>query len=84
MVTAKQIRRTVRRPFETAGFILLKVMIPLLPRGAVIGASKLAGQLAWLLPLREKRIGLKNIDAVFGDTKTPKEKKAEKKEKKGK
>ena len=74
MASWKKIRRRVRRPFETGGFILLKILIPLLPRGAVVGIAKIAGQLAWLLPLREKQIGLKNIDAVFGDTKTTAEK----------
>ena len=64
----------MRGPFETAGFKLLQITIPLLPRGAVVGLSKWAGQLAGRLPLREKRYGLKNIEAVFGDSKTAKEK----------
>jgi len=68
------IRRALRQPFETGGIRLLQIIIPLLPRGAVVGLSRLAGQLAWLLPLREKQIGLKNIDAVFGNTKTVAEK----------
>ncbi len=66
----------MRRPFETAGIKLLQIVIPLMPRGAVVGLSRLAGRLAWLLPLREKRIGLKNVDAVFGDTKTAAEKRS--------
>ncbi len=70
----KKARRLLRRPFETGGFVLLKWIIPVLPRGMVVGLSKLAGRIAWLLPLREKRIGLKNIDAVFGDAKTATEK----------
>ena len=74
MATLKYIRRAVRRPFETAGVKLLQISIPLLPRSAVVGLSQLAGRIAWRLPLKEKRIGLKNIDAVFGDTKTPQEK----------
>lgn len=70
----KQIRRWLRRPFETGGFMLLKWLVPVLPRNAVVGLAKLAGRIMWLLPLREKKIGLKNIDAVFGDTKTAAEK----------
>lgn len=70
----KKIRRSLRRPFETGGFVLLKWIVPAMPRGAVVGLSKLAGRLAWLLPLREKRIGLQNIEAVFGDSKSPREK----------
>ncbi len=76
MATIKQIRRALRRPFETAGFKLLQGFIPLLPRGAVVGLARVAGRVAWLLPLREKRIGVKNLDAVFGDTKTASEKRA--------
>lgn len=74
MATLKHIRRAIRRPFETGGFMLLEFFIPLLPRCAVVGISKLAGQLAYLLPLREKRIGMKNLESVFGDTKTAAEK----------
>ena len=76
MATAKQIQRAIRGPFETAGFKLLQIIIPLLPRCAVVGLSRLAGRLAWLLPLREKRIGMTNLDAVFGDTKTAAEKRS--------
>ncbi len=74
MTNWKSIRRSLRRPFETAAFRLLAVFIPILPRCAVVGLAKLAGKIALLLPLQEKRIGLKNIDAVFGASKTPKEK----------
>lgn len=70
----KQIRRSLRRPFETGGFVLFKWLIPVLPRGAVVGISRFAGKMAILLPLREKKIGLENLDAVFGDTKTAAEK----------
>jgi len=70
----KKIRRSLRRPFETGGFMLLKWIIPALPRTAVVGLSKLVGRMVWLLPLREKQIGQKNIEAVFGDTKTAAEK----------
>ena len=74
MGNLKQVRRTLRRPFETGGVLLLKMLIPLLPRGAVVALSRMAGRLAILLPLREKHIGRKNIDAVFGDSKSPREK----------
>ena len=72
----KQIKRRLRRPLETGGYLLLKCVIPLLPRCAVTGLAGLAGRLAYLLPLREKRIGLKNIDAVFGNTKSTQEKRS--------
>lgn len=70
----KKTKRALRRPFETGSFMLLKAIIPWLPRVAVVGLSRFAGKTAMLLPLREKRIGLKNLDAVFGDSKTPQEK----------
>ena len=70
----KTIRRKIRRPFETGGIVLFRFLIPLLPRCVVVGLSRMIGKLAWWLPVREKKIGLKNINAVFGDTKTPQEK----------
>jgi len=74
MGNIKQFRRRLRRPFETGGFLLLKKVIPLLPRGGVVALSRLAGRLAMILPLREKKIGMKNLDAVFGDSRNPREK----------
>lgn len=74
MAEWKQIRRSLRRPFETGGFRLLGWIIPLLPRRAVTGLAHAAGRVALLLPLREKRIGLQNLDAVFGSDRTLKEK----------
>jgi KDO2-lipid IV(A) lauroyltransferase len=71
----KHIRRSLRRPFETGGFLLLKWMIPVLPRCAVTGLARLAGWLCMRLPLQARRIGLINLDAVFGDRRTPREKK---------
>jgi len=74
MASFKQIRRALRQPFETGGYKLVKLLVPLLPRFAVVGVANLAGYFVALLPLREKRIGLANLDAVFGDTKSPAEK----------
>ncbi|MBN2162257.1 MAG: lysophospholipid acyltransferase family protein [Pontiellaceae bacterium] len=70
----KQKKRAMRRPFETGGFLVMMTFVPIMPRRMVIGLSRLAGHLAMLLPLREKKIGMKNIDAVFGNSKTPTEK----------
>ena len=66
MASWKTIRRQMRRPFETGVFLLLQTLVPLLPRGAVVGFSRLAGKLAWWFLPRERRIGLLNIDAVKG------------------
>lgn len=67
----RQRKRSLRRPFETGGFLLLKGITPLLPRFIVVALAHMAGGLAMLLPLDEKRIGMKNIDAVFGNTISP-------------
>ena len=60
--------RMLRKPFEAGGFLLLKWTIPLLPRRLVTAFAQGAGRLMWLLPTREKKYGLINLDAVFGDT----------------
>jgi len=71
-----EFRRKLRRPLETFGFKLLAFFIPLWPRRAVVGLSRILGKLSWLLLSRERRFGLQNLDAVFGDTKTAEEKRA--------
>lgn len=76
MARKRDIRRMLREPFETGGFKLLEWLVPLLPRCVVVGLSKLAGRVACVLPIREKRIGMVNIEAVFGNTRTPAEKRA--------
>lgn len=68
-------RRALRRPFEAAGYVFLKWSIPLLPRGIIVGLSRFTGRFALMLPIREREVGLKNLDAVFGETKTTEEKK---------
>ena len=72
----KKTKRALRRPFEVIGYLFLKWSIPLLPRRAVTGFSKFLGKAAMLFPSRERTIGLKNLDAVYGKTKTDQEKRA--------
>jgi KDO2-lipid IV(A) lauroyltransferase len=74
MASWKKIRRAIRRPFESGGFVVAKTLIPLLPRGAIVSFAKLIGHTAARLPISDSRIARKNIEAVFGDTKTPEEK----------
>ena len=74
MANFKTLRRKVRRPLETGGVMLLEVLIPLLPRSVIVGLSKLIGRVAMLVPTREKSVGLKNLDAVFGTQKSVAEK----------
>ncbi|HEY5652889.1 MAG TPA: lysophospholipid acyltransferase family protein [Pontiella sp.] len=75
MSLSKENKRALRRPFETGGFLLLKGVVPLLPRNAVVVFAKLAGWFATILPLPETHYGMKNLDVVFGDSKSKKEKK---------
>jgi Kdo2-lipid IVA lauroyltransferase/acyltransferase len=70
-----EVRRSLRRPLETCGVKLVAFLIPLWPRRMVVGFAWFLGHLAWLILGREKRFGLMNLDAVFGDTKTAAEKK---------
>jgi Kdo2-lipid IVA lauroyltransferase/acyltransferase len=75
MPNRKQIRRRIRRPFETAFFKLFSHLTPRIPRMGVVRLSRLVGRLMWLFPTREKHYALTNLNAVFGDTKTAQEKK---------
>ena len=74
MASLSHIRRAIRQPFETGGYKLAKWLVPLLPRGAVVGLAHLIGHIVAGLPLREKRIAKANLDAVFGNTKSAAEK----------
>lgn len=70
----KTLRRKIRRPFESGGYILLKWIIPILPRSAVVGFAYFMGRAGLIFMKREREVGLKNLDAVFGDSKTVQEK----------
>ena len=74
MASFKKIRRAARRPFETAAFRIFAWIVPRLPRCAVVRFSTATGWMAARIPFRDNRVALKNLDAVFGGTKTPEEK----------
>lgn len=74
MSSWKQTKRKIRRPFETGAYVLVKALLPLLPRQSVVSLSRTVGRTAVHFPIRDTKIGMKNLDAVFGDTKTRKEK----------
>ena len=74
MASFKKIRRAIRRPFEAFFFKLFALLVPCLPRCAVVGLARATGWIASHLPLRGRRISRINIDAVFGDTLSPAEK----------
>lgn len=76
MGRATQIRRAIRRPFETFLFRLATLAIPLFPRFALTAVARLTGTLTYFFAKRERTMGMANLDAVFADTKTTAEKKS--------
>ncbi|MEI6892929.1 MAG: lysophospholipid acyltransferase family protein [Pontiella sp.] len=75
MGRTKKIRRTIRRPLETFGFRLAAIVIPLFPRFLITFITWVAGSITFYVASRERRVGLANLDTVFGDTKTSAQKK---------
>ena len=74
MSRAKQIRRALRRPIETFFFRLATLCIPLFPRALINGLSWIAGNTAYYVAKRERTTGMANLNIVFGESKTPAEK----------
>lgn len=50
--------------------------IPLLPRRMLVGLIRIAGSATYYFAGRERRIGMANLDIVFGNTKTAAQKKS--------
>lgn len=71
-----QLTKVLRRPLEVVSFQVAAGLIPLLPRKAVLLLAKAAGTLSCHLSGRERRVGLANLDVVFGESKSAAEKKA--------
>ena len=68
-------RHPVRRRVENFGAKLGFAIIPVLPRPVVNRLAYVAGAIIYLSAKRMRRIGLANLDTVFGDEKTLAEKK---------
>lgn len=68
------LRRALRQPFESAAYLFLKWTVPFLPRRALMSFSQVAGKLALRLPVRERDDAFINLNAVFGESKSDKEK----------
>jgi KDO2-lipid IV(A) lauroyltransferase len=66
--------------FRKAGEVQLTrlalVLIPRLPRRALLGISRFLGRSAYRLDRRSRRIGMQNLDLVYGDTLSTGEKSA--------
>ncbi len=67
--------KRVRKACEAVLVRLGLILIPCLPRRAVLGFARALGSAAFLLPLSLKRIGRANLDIAFGDTRSADEKK---------
>jgi KDO2-lipid IV(A) lauroyltransferase len=75
MSHAKTIRRALRRPIETLGFRFAGFVIPLFPRFIISWITWIAGSTTFYVAPRERRVGMANLDTVFGNSKTQREKK---------
>jgi KDO2-lipid IV(A) lauroyltransferase len=72
----KTVKRKLRQPFETFGFTLLLLSIPLFPRWLIrLHAQCLARITIHFFPSHRKTAH-HNLDAVYKESRTPKEKKA--------
>jgi Kdo2-lipid IVA lauroyltransferase/acyltransferase len=67
--------RTLRRPVETAAFRLALVVVPRLPRRAVLALARTGAVLGLCFDRRGRTIGRANLAVAFGNTKTTSEQK---------
>ena len=63
-----------RYRLEAAGLGALTRLVPLLPRGAVLGLAKVLGGLAYYLLGEDRRVAFANLDIAFGDSLPPRDK----------
>lgn len=66
----KEYRQKLEFPLTRLGMAL----IPRLPRRLIVGLARLLGRAAYLVAARERRVGLANLDVVYGATLTAAEK----------
>ena len=67
--------KRIRHRLESLGCLLLERLIPLLSRRACVKISGLLGALAYHLDRRGAAVALANLEAAFGDTYSPDERK---------
>lgn len=65
--------KKIRYKIEWLGLVWLYFAIPLLPRRAAHGLSRLLGSLAFLADKRGRRTALENLELIFGAEKDPAE-----------
>jgi KDO2-lipid IV(A) lauroyltransferase len=69
------LKRQIRAPIERGALRLATALIPRLPRKGVLALARAGGTLGFRIDRRGVRVGMANLDLVFGDTKTRAEKK---------
>jgi KDO2-lipid IV(A) lauroyltransferase len=74
MKPKKNIRRKIRYPLEIGAFRLGAFLVPLLPRVFIIALCNAVGEIGYYVCSRERKTGFTNLDTVFGNTKTDREK----------
>jgi len=67
-------RQPLRYRLEAAGLRLAEATVPKLSRNAAMGVGRFLGSLAYLLLRYDRQVALANLDLVFGDTKSRREK----------
>jgi KDO2-lipid IV(A) lauroyltransferase len=67
-------RKPFRYRLEAAGLRAASTLIPLLSRDVAMGLGRVLGRLAYLLLREDRRVAFANLDIVFGDTKSLREK----------
>lgn len=67
-------KRQIRAPLERGAIHFAMAIIPRLPRKGVLALAWLGGRLGYLFDRRGRQIGTANLDLVFGDNKSPAEK----------
>jgi len=67
--------RKIRAPFERGAIHAAMALIPRLPRCGVLLLAETGGRLGYCFDRRGRRVGRANLDIVFGNTKSPSEKK---------
>jgi KDO2-lipid IV(A) lauroyltransferase len=66
--------RRIRYRVEAFGLAAAEKLIPLLSRNLAMGFARLMGTLAYLLLAEDRRVAYANLDLVFGDGKSRREK----------
>ncbi|MDH3346131.1 MAG: hypothetical protein OEL75_03005, partial [Kiritimatiellaceae bacterium] len=72
----KHLYRKLRAPLERGAVHVAVAIVPRLPRCGVLWMSEICGRLGCAFGRKRQKIGMANLDLVFGDEKTRGEKQA--------